>query len=100
MPRTVRLRELLIGVEGLALLRHLYDGSDEAAERRLAEVRRVLEEDGFADGQTIEEASPDVCFEAEDAGDGPFPIARAARPSPTAIAPNAAAATPCAAAPG
>ncbi len=28
MTRNVSLRELLVGVEGLALLRNLYDGSD------------------------------------------------------------------------
>jgi ubiquinone/menaquinone biosynthesis C-methylase UbiE len=49
MGRHVRLRELLIGVEGLALLRHLYDGSDDDADRRLDEVRRVLD-DGALDG--------------------------------------------------
>lgn len=44
MARTVDLRELLIGVEGLALLRHLYDGTDAAAAQRLDEVRRLLRE--------------------------------------------------------
>jgi SAM-dependent methyltransferase len=39
----VRLREVVIGVEGLALLRQLFDGDDEAAEARLAEVRRVMD---------------------------------------------------------
>jgi hypothetical protein len=38
MARNVHLRELLIGVEGLALLRHLYDGTDGAAQRRVAEA--------------------------------------------------------------
>jgi hypothetical protein len=41
VQRHVRDRELLIGVEGLALLRHLYVGSNGHAERRLAEVRRI-----------------------------------------------------------
>jgi hypothetical protein len=35
----------LVGVEGLALLRHLYDGGDEAADQRIAEVRRILDDD-------------------------------------------------------
>jgi ubiquinone/menaquinone biosynthesis C-methylase UbiE len=48
MARHVRLRELLIGVEGLALLRGLYDQDDDQAERRLAEVRRVLDDDEYA----------------------------------------------------
>jgi hypothetical protein len=38
MTRNVSLRELIAGVEGLALLRNLYDGSDEAAAQRLAEL--------------------------------------------------------------
>jgi SAM-dependent methyltransferase len=54
----VRLRELLVGVEGLALLRHLYDGSDEEADRRLAEVRRLLHDDAFAIGEPTSEAEP------------------------------------------
>ena len=56
MPRHVRLRELLVGVEGLALLRHLYDGSDEEADRRLAEVRQLLDDDAFAAGEPTREA--------------------------------------------
>jgi hypothetical protein len=40
MARHVLLRELLIGIEGVALLRHLYDGTNDAADQRLAEVRR------------------------------------------------------------
>jgi SAM-dependent methyltransferase len=44
MTRNVSLRELIAGVEGLALLRNLYDGSDEAATERLAELRRVLDD--------------------------------------------------------
>ena len=46
MGRHVRLRELLVGIEGLALLRHLYDGGDGDADERLAEVRRVLDDLG------------------------------------------------------
>lgn len=44
MSRNVSLRELIAGVEGLALLRNLYDGTDEAAGRRLAELRHVLDD--------------------------------------------------------
>ena len=56
MARTVRLRELLVGIEGLALLRHLYDGEDETADRRLAEVRRLLDGDEFDGGEVMREA--------------------------------------------
>lgn len=56
MPRQVALRELLVGVEGLALLRHLYDGTDEAAGRRLDEVVRILQDDSLSEADTIEEA--------------------------------------------
>jgi SAM-dependent methyltransferase len=55
MTRNVSLRELIAGVEGLALLRNLYDGSDEAAGQRLAELRRVLD-DPTLDGA---EATPE-----------------------------------------
>jgi ubiquinone/menaquinone biosynthesis C-methylase UbiE len=58
----VRLRELLIGVEGLALLRHLYDGSDDAAERRLAEVRALLDDDAFSIGELTSEADPRTAY--------------------------------------
>jgi SAM-dependent methyltransferase len=44
MTRNVSLRELIAGVEGLALLRNLYDGSDEAAALRLDELRRALDD--------------------------------------------------------
>src|SRR3954447_14218629 len=56
MARHVRLRELLVGVEGLALLRHLYDGTDEAARQRLDEVARVLADDAFDGGEAMSEA--------------------------------------------
>jgi ubiquinone/menaquinone biosynthesis C-methylase UbiE len=56
MPRTVRLRELLVGVEGLALLRHMYDGDDRDAEQRLTEVRALLDDDAFAEGELTSEA--------------------------------------------
>jgi hypothetical protein len=48
MPRTVALRELLLGVEGLALLRQLYDGSDAEASARLDEIRQILDDDALA----------------------------------------------------
>jgi SAM-dependent methyltransferase len=54
----VRLRELLVGVEGLALLRHLYDGTDDAADQRLAEVRRLLDNDAFSTRELTREADP------------------------------------------
>jgi ubiquinone/menaquinone biosynthesis C-methylase UbiE len=57
-PRHVRLSELLVGVEGLALLRHLYDGSDQEADRRLAEVRRILDGKEFATAEPMIEAEP------------------------------------------
>ena len=44
MSRHVRLREFLLGVEGIALLRHLFTGSDEAAHRRTDEIRRIASE--------------------------------------------------------
>lgn len=56
MTRHVRLRELLVGVEGMALLRRLYDGTDEDAERRIAEVRRILDDEVFAAGEATGEA--------------------------------------------
>jgi SAM-dependent methyltransferase len=56
VARHVTLRELLVGVEGLALLRHLYDGTDDAARRRLAEVRQLLDDDTFSAGEITSEA--------------------------------------------
>ncbi|HEX3784004.1 MAG TPA: class I SAM-dependent methyltransferase [Pseudonocardiaceae bacterium] len=55
MAREVRLCELLAGVEGLALLRNLHDGSTEDADRRLAELRRILADDAFAAATTTTE---------------------------------------------
>ena len=58
MARHVRLREFLIGVEGLALLRGLFTGTDEAAQRRVDEVRRIAgeaEADTFALGADVPE---------------------------------------------
>ncbi len=58
MAGYVRLRELLVGIEGLALLRHLYDRTDEDADRRLAEVRRLLDDEAFSRGELVREADP------------------------------------------
>jgi len=64
VARHVRLRELLVGVEGLALLRHLYDGTDEDADRRLAEVRRVLDDPALSAGEPTEEADARTGYQA------------------------------------
>ena len=57
MPRQVRLRELLVGVEGLALLRQLFGGDDESAAARVEEVRRIVAaEDGpYSAGSEVPE---------------------------------------------
>jgi ubiquinone/menaquinone biosynthesis C-methylase UbiE len=58
MARHVRLREFLIGVEGIALLRGLFTGTDDAAQRRVDEVRRIVgdaEADTFALGADVAE---------------------------------------------
>jgi ubiquinone/menaquinone biosynthesis C-methylase UbiE len=60
----VRLRDLLVGIEGLALLRQLYDGTDDAVERRLAEVRRLLDDEAFSTGQDMREADPRAGYRA------------------------------------
>ena len=54
----MHLRELLVGVEGLALLRHLYDGSEADAAQRLAEVRHLLDDQTYASAELIREATP------------------------------------------
>jgi SAM-dependent methyltransferase len=56
MARNVRLRELLVGIEGLALLRHLYDGSDDDADQRLVEVRKLLDDEAFSAAEPTSEA--------------------------------------------
>lgn len=45
MARHVRLREFLVGVEGLALMRNLFTGSDEAAQQRIEEIKRLVGDD-------------------------------------------------------
>ena len=58
MARQVSLRELLVGVEGLAILRHLYDGTDAGAGRRLAELREVLDGAAFDLAEPTAELDP------------------------------------------
>jgi ubiquinone/menaquinone biosynthesis C-methylase UbiE len=62
MARRVRLRELLVGIEGLALLRHLYDGQDHDSDRRLAEVRALLDDEAFSTGELTSEADPQAGY--------------------------------------
>jgi SAM-dependent methyltransferase len=61
MSRHVRLRELLVGVEGLALFRHLVEGDDETAQARIDEVRRIVgtdEEATYGLGADVPELEP------------------------------------------
>jgi SAM-dependent methyltransferase len=58
MTRQVSLRELLAGVEGLAILRHLYDGADAHATRRLGELREVLDDPAFDHAEPTPEIDP------------------------------------------
>ena len=55
MARQVSLRELLVGVEGLAILRNLYDGTDQDAARRLHELRDVLEDPAYEQAEATPE---------------------------------------------
>ncbi len=64
VERHVRVCALLIGVEGLALLRHLYDGPDDAVDRRLAEIRRILDDDRFLAESKVREADPRAGYRA------------------------------------
>ena len=64
MGRHVRTRELLVGIEGLALLRHLYDSSDETAEQRLLELRGLLDDEALASSEPIREAPPRAGYQA------------------------------------
>lgn len=52
------MRELLVGVEGLAVLRHLYEGSDEDSARRLQELREVLDDPAFEQAEATPEFDP------------------------------------------
>ncbi|MFZ0388270.1 MAG: class I SAM-dependent methyltransferase [Solirubrobacteraceae bacterium] len=58
MPRHVGGKELLVGIEGLAILRRLYDGTDADAERRLDEIAAILDGDGESGG--VGEATPEA----------------------------------------
>ena len=61
MTRHVRLREFLVGVEGLALFRHLLEGDDETAAARIDEVRRIVgtqEEPTYGLGSDVPELDP------------------------------------------
>jgi SAM-dependent methyltransferase len=55
MTRNVSLRELLAGVEGLALMRGLYDGTDSDAAQRMAELGRVLDDPSFSEAEATPE---------------------------------------------
>jgi ubiquinone/menaquinone biosynthesis C-methylase UbiE len=54
----VSLRELLVGVEGLAVLRNLYDATDEDAARRLGELRNVLGDPTYDHAEATPEFDP------------------------------------------
>lgn len=64
MARTLDARELLVGIEGLALLRHLYDGTDEQAARRLDEVRRLVLEPAPRPSEAVVELDPRAGYDA------------------------------------
>jgi SAM-dependent methyltransferase len=68
MSRNVRLQELLVGIEGLALLRNLYDGTDQDAQQRIAEVRHLLDDERLAAGEPITEATARDGYGAWSAG--------------------------------
>ena len=55
MTREISLRDVLIGVEGLAVLRNLYQGSAGGTEQRMAEIRRILTDDEYAAGEPVTE---------------------------------------------
>jgi hypothetical protein len=64
MARHVRIEELLLGVEGTALLRHLLDGSDQFVARRAAALRQLLAElDRKVPGTTVPELDVDAGYE-------------------------------------
>ena len=66
MARHLRRAELLVAIEGLALLRGLHDGSDDDAARRLTEVRTILarEHPGEDAAEPIAEAQPSIGYGA------------------------------------
>jgi ubiquinone/menaquinone biosynthesis C-methylase UbiE len=51
--RHLRISEVLAGIEGLALLRGMFDGTDAEAERRLDEVRAIIADEEGHFGGTI-----------------------------------------------
>jgi SAM-dependent methyltransferase len=57
LTRRAKLAELLLGIEGLALLRGVVTGSDEHAAARVADIRRIVDEDGLADATSFPERS-------------------------------------------
>jgi ubiquinone/menaquinone biosynthesis C-methylase UbiE len=60
VTREVRLQQVLASVEGLALLRRLYEGTDEEAAARIAELRDIVRDDGdpaLRDGVAMREVS-------------------------------------------
>jgi len=64
VSRRVDAREQLIGIEGLALLRHLWDGTDEDGARRLDEVRRLVQEPVPLPDQVVVELAPREGYDA------------------------------------
>lgn len=56
MTREVSLRDVLIGVEGLAVLRNLYYGPEGNTEQRIAEIRRILADDEYTASEPVTES--------------------------------------------
>lgn len=55
MRQRATLRELLIGVQGLALLRNFHDGPDDGPAERLEDIRRLLDDSEFGTTYTVRE---------------------------------------------
>jgi SAM-dependent methyltransferase len=75
MGRQLRLRELILGYEGLALLRNAVDGDSDFVNARLGEIRRFMTtEDHPVTAPALEELDPSVGYAAwstlYDDGDG------------------------------
>lgn len=64
MARDIRLRELLVGIEGLAVLRRLVDGADAEAERRLREIGVLVADERLGATQLAREAAVLPGYEA------------------------------------
>ncbi len=63
--RHIKLYELLLGFEGLALLRGLVDGSEEDMSARIAEIKQIVEgidEEPYALGLDVPELDPRVGY--------------------------------------